>query len=1553
MLCPAGFGQICSGTINTVWKDDFGSGLSQISTQLNPSIANGYINQNNGVEPGNFTIVNRFDFFSSWHVIPQDHTPTDSNGYFLVINGNNDFPIFYDVLIDKICPFTQYSFSTAAMNIDKPEFPSDQTFTFIILDTLGNQLATWSSPALKALDSPVWKPMGFSFSSGNNTKLRLQVQFNQTGFNDFAFDDFQFSVCGPLLEINTPLTGNACTDSIPLFSVLGSGYANPVYQWKKKNASGIFEIIPGANTINYVDRLPGDFNFYSVMVGDGSLSCPIIASKQVNLYAIKKTSVIKTICRGLSVEGYDKTGIYIDTLKTVSGCDSIRTLNLTVVSCTENVINNYTAVYSINPCNNTLTTGDNVDFNPGDTVLLIQMKGATIDSNNNEGFGYIYGYNNAGNFEFNIIKSKSGNVIEFKNKLLYQYNPLLGRVQLIRVPYFDSFISTDTLTCAPWDGTKGGVLVINVANTLTLNAPVDVSRKGFRGGDIGTGFGCNNAVWAATSGIGGTKGEGIADYFTGSEAGGARLANGGGGAFSANSGAGGGGNFGVGGLGGIEYNGCNTNLQSVGGENLDYSNGNKIFLGGAGGGGQQDNGFLVLPGGNGGGMVIIKAPTINGNIQKISANGEDITTVIRDEGGTGGGAGGSVLLYTESYLGQLNIEARGGTGSSNFNQKYPSRCHGPGGGGGGGFIGSSTPLPAQVNYFLQGGTAGIILNPSSSCYNTTHGATDGGTGTAKFGVTFPFSLIPFVKNIDSVIIKDSLINCNTFKFDADAIVNTSAIQNWQWTFDDGSNANTQMATHTYSDTGNYAVKLVVTDINGCADSVTKIIRSSGVNYDFTFKQDICNPLLVTFKINNAGLMGPSWNMGDGIIINNNASPVYQYADTGTYLIKLAIQNSSCIDTIRKNISINVSNSNIILTPDTTICKGFGKLLRTNIDSTFNFCWSPTSFLNNNTFANPTTNTTVPITYQLIGTVTENDLAVNGNFSAGDTSFSSGYTSSKTSPAIESNGQYSIATTGASAVPSALTCTDHTNGAGNMLLVRSNNVFNTIVWQQTAYVEPNTNYVFSTWIQSLQSPNNTQLQFAINGIALIDTITTNTTTCQWRKHWIIWNSGTNTVASIAIVNKNSLTGGDYYALDDIAFSKYFIRKDSVFINVQQVAVIANTDSSICRGEKLQLLATGASIYEWQPAIGLTDSNIANPVAFPVNTTSYIVKGTSTAGCIAFDTVVISIKPSPVVVKSPDSTICKNSSIQLTVSGGTSYSWVPAGTLSSNNIANPIASPTASTTYFVTTTDAAFSCTTTDSIKISIRPVTVFTISPNDSVCINSSIQLKTTGGNKFSWEPANLVDNPTVANPTATAITTTIFKVNIKDEVCNDSAVLTTTIYPIALPKLSVFKSNDIDCSNATASLAVTGANKYIWTAASQPLYLSDSSIAAPIAFPSITKKYFVTGIDTVTTCGAMDSITVLVTIGNNPLLFIPNAFSPNDDGINDCFKIKPQGRLKNFQLAIFNRMGQQVFFTTDVNQCWDGTYNGQRQNSGNFVYYLKIKNECRENTKSGNLLLIR
>lgn len=134
---------------------------------------------------------------------------------------------------------------------------------------------------------------------------------------------------------------------------------------------------------------------------------------------------------------------------------------------------------ALNPCDNKLTVEDASTFNVGDTVLLIQMKGVVIDSTNTAAFGTITSYKNSGNYEFNYVKSKSGNIIELTNALTRQYDIPFGKVQLVRVPYYTSANVSGTLTCLPWDGSKGGVLAVNVRDTLELNADIDVTGKGF------------------------------------------------------------------------------------------------------------------------------------------------------------------------------------------------------------------------------------------------------------------------------------------------------------------------------------------------------------------------------------------------------------------------------------------------------------------------------------------------------------------------------------------------------------------------------------------------------------------------------------------------------------------------------------------------------------------------------------------------------------------------------------------------------------------------------------------------------------------------------------------------------------------------------------------------------------------------------------------------------------------------------------------------------------------------------------------------------------------
>ncbi|RYE16665.1 MAG: hypothetical protein EOP45_17090, partial [Sphingobacteriaceae bacterium] len=285
-------------------------------------------------------------------------------------------------------------------------------------------------------------------------------------------------------------------------------------------------------------------------------------------------------------------------------CQSTDTVIINVVNnCAgiSNIINAYTPVTGYQPCDNKITVESDAAFNVGDTVLLIQMKGAVIDTTNTAAFGTVTNYANAGNYEFNYVKSKANNVIELQNKLTRQYTIPDGKVQLIRVPYFYSTNVSATLTCLPWDGSKGGVLAFNVRDTLTLNADIDVSGKGFRGGVVKNSninsftCGINNYYYPINTIHAAGKGESIYDLDSLKNAGRGNKASGGGGGMSPNTGGGGGGNGNVGGRGGYGYADCPGYLTDqnwgLGGHILLYNTiQNKIYLGGGGGAGHCNNG---------------------------------------------------------------------------------------------------------------------------------------------------------------------------------------------------------------------------------------------------------------------------------------------------------------------------------------------------------------------------------------------------------------------------------------------------------------------------------------------------------------------------------------------------------------------------------------------------------------------------------------------------------------------------------------------------------------------------------------------------------------------------------------------------------------------------------------------------------------------------------------------------------------------------------------------------------------------------------------------------
>jgi Secretion system C-terminal sorting domain len=440
--------------------------------------------------------------------------------------------------------------------------------------------------------------------------------------------------------------------------------------------------------------------------------------------------------------------------------------NTTMAQSISGVINSYYSITSVNAAAHSLTLPSTTGLVPGTKVLIIQMKGATIDNSNTAAFGNVTSINAAGNYEFNVICGVTGNEVVLRYELTRTYDNA-GSIQLIPVPQYNIITVSDTVKADPWNAStgKGGVIVFE-ADTIYLNSAISASGQGFAGAAFVNfptpTYNCNAAFNITNYFLqlapvpnlnysGGPKGEGIAAFIANAEYGRGKQANGGGGGNNHNTGGGGGANWGTGGNGGQRSNesifNCHGTNPGIGGLSLSsfgYSSGNnRIFLGGGGGSGHQNN-AKGTPGGNGGGIVLVTANVIIGSGTSILADGLSPVNLTNNDpytaegdGGGGGGAGGSIILDINEVIGSINAIARGGRGSNS--SSGVSDCTGPGGGGGGGVVWTKGPgaLP-NVSTTLTGGNNGVISPLATSpCVGQANGATAGNAGNAIAGYTAP------------------------------------------------------------------------------------------------------------------------------------------------------------------------------------------------------------------------------------------------------------------------------------------------------------------------------------------------------------------------------------------------------------------------------------------------------------------------------------------------------------------------------------------------------------------------------------------------------------------------------------------------------------------------------------------------------------------------------------------------------------------------------------------------------------------------------------------------
>jgi gliding motility-associated-like protein len=419
------------------------------------------------------------------------------------------------------------------------------------------------------------------------------------------------------------------------------------------------------------------------------------------------------------------------------------------------------------------------------------------------------------------------------------------------------------------------------------------------------------------------------------------------------------------------------------------------------------------------------------------------------------------------------------------------------------------------------------------------------------------------------------------------------------------------------------------------------------------------------------------------------------------------------------------------------------------------------------------------------------------------------------------------------------------------------------------------------------------------------------------------------------------------------------KDAALITVKPTPLVADAQDKydICLGNSVKLdltsYVTGGEFYSWQPATGLSNPSGNAPVAKPTVSTQYIVDISNSVGCHNYDTLDVNVMPLPVLSVHPkENTMCINNSIQVFATGNAvNYSWQPANYVAVNNIPDPFVNPPKDT-FMVVTATGANTCIKKDSVKVFVKEHAVLSLLPLKSkLCAGEDVVLTASGGDQYIWEQIPGLSSYNKDIVRANPATTTVYKVKIIESICRDEADLEATITVNQLPNIRVTSSaSEINCITPTAQLNATGALTYTW---SPGKWLSDSLISAPVTGPADTVTYFITGKD-INGCVNQASIFLdFKKIGENKFAF-PNAFSPNGDGINDCFGINKLGNIMpNGILRVYNRWGELVFQSSSSVKCWDGTFKGKPVDIGTYVYYLQGDTICGPMFKKGTVTVVR
>ena len=858
--------------------------------------------------------------------------------------------------------------------------------------------------------------------------------------------------------------------------------------------------------------------------------------------------------------------------------------------------------------------------------------------------------------------------------------------------------------------------------------------------------------------------------------------------------------------------------------------------------------------------------------------------------------------------------------------------------GGSVILSSST---ASGNIWSTGANTQTILVTSSGNYSVSSGSGICGSNSSVISVTVnPLPTAP-------IITSSSVGLCSGQSYTL-----TSNVANGNlWSNGSTASSITVVNSGTYS--------LTYTDANLCASpssSISVTTNTISVNVIVPSNVITCSGSIVSIPSFSSSISGTvfNWqNSNSSIGLGSSGTgniPSFQAVNSSTNSVGSVISVTPTLNGcsgIANVFTITVDPSIIVNAGlNDTIC--FGANSQLNVlpnGSGYSYLWNNSSTLNNSAISNPVSNTTLTTVY----TVTVTNLSGCSGQDQVTVFVNNPLTVSVSSSSITCNGYnngsaIAIATGGTLPYQytwntGITTSTINTLSAGNYS-VSVKDSWGCLTTNTVSLIQPNALIASVTSFSSTTCDNNCNgkaFAQAIGGVGV---------------YTYSWNS----TPVQTTINASNLCEGNYtLTVTDI---NNCIANTTVYIsepNPVNLPTIAS--STICSGSSTTLSASasggngGPYSYTWSPNIAVSGVNTQTIIASPSTSIVYTVVATDALGCLSqTQTVSVTVTLPINLTVSSNTSVCYGQSVSLysnatnPIGNSNTYNWLPPVGLNNPNSQNPIATPSVTTIYSVTVNDGC-STPVVKQVTVTVLPLPIVSFTANAingcaPLCVdftNLSINTNSTI-TSYSWSFGT--EQSSDVNPKICFNNSGIFSVSLSGTSINGcvstfSIANFVEVYPNPVANFYAPTSVSSYESEVQFSDNSVGATSWYWAFNGDDLSaINTSTLQNPTHYFTEQGLHCVF-LKVKNNYGCTDVIEKCLTIEKEFTIYIPNAFSPNENNINDSFYAVGINILE-FEMFIFDRWGEQIFYSDDINKHWDGKAKGGAEVAQQDVYVWKV-----------------